>query len=299
MPGLRARLVRFWLSRFVKPKFNRSTSAVELRRIMDRGTKWGKRPRRVTVEEADVGGCAAEWHVPPGADPGDVLLYLHGGGYNFGSMANYRELGSRLALSCESRVLLPEYRLSPEHPYPAAVDDALMCYRWLLDRDVSPGRLAVAGDSAGGGLTLALLLKLKDAGLPLPSAAVCISPWADLDCRGETYDRLAVADPMLKRDVLEACAERYAAGRDVRDCFLSPVHGDYAGLPPLLIQVGADEILLGDSQRVHQLAQAAGVDVTLEVLPGLWHVVHVFATIVPEAREAIADIGRFVRRHTG
>jgi acetyl esterase/lipase len=228
---------------------------------------------------------------------GNAVLYLHGGGYSFGSMANYRELGSRLALSCQARVLLPDYRLAPEHPHPAAVEDALACYQWLLGRNVPPDELAVAGDSAGGGLTLALLLRLKQEGLPLPAAAVCISPWGDLSCRGESYERLCEADPMLTRELLLGCAERYAAGQDIANPLISPVHGDFSGLPPLLIQVGGDEILLSDAERVYEAARAAGVDARLTVLEGLWHVVHLFATAVPEARTAIADIGRFLRLH--
>lgn len=296
MPSLRARLVRAWTARFLKPKLDATTSADELRRVVNRLTRWGIRPRGVSIDACTANGCPAEWHTPRDADSETALLYLHGGGYNFGSMANYRELGSRLAVSCGSRVLLPGYRLAPEHPYPAAVEDAVACYQWLLDQQLPPGRIAVAGDSAGGGLALSLLLKLKEDGLPLPAAAVCISPWADLSCRGESYEKLCDVDPLLTRGVLQGCAERYARGEDVADRLMSPVHGDCSGLPPLLIQVGSDEILLSDSERVYEAARAAGVDARLIVLEDLWHVVHLFATAVPEARTAIAEIGTFVRR---
>ena len=296
MPCLRTRLVRFWLSQILKRRMGRKASARDLRRITNQITWWGRPPAGVDVEESTVNGCNAEWHSPQNGASGNVVLYLHGGGYNFGSTANYREFGSRLALSCQARILMPDYRLAPEHPHPAAVEDALACYRWLLEQQVPPARLAVAGDSAGGGLTLALLLKLKDEELPQPAAAVCLSPWADLSCTGEAYEQLSEIDPMMTRKVLLGCAERYAAGRDVSDTMLSPVHGDFTGLPPLLIQVGADEILLSDSERVYEAAKNAGVEATLDVLKDLWHVSHLFARVVPEVRPAIADIGNFVRR---
>lgn len=256
----------------------------------------GAAPDGVAWEEVDAGGVVAEWIVAPEASNDRVLLYLHGGGYTMGSRATHRVLVSRLSEQARARVLSVDYRLAPEHSYPAAVDDAVAAYRWLLAQGVAADRIAIAGDSAGGGLTLATLLALRDAGDPLPAAAVAISPWADLEGTGDSVQTRAHLDKMVSADALKDNADLYAAGTDLRAPGVSPLYGDYTGLPPLLIQVGDAEILLDDSVRVADRAKAAGVDVTLEVWPEMPHVWHAFAGMLPEADQAVARIGEWVRQ---
>jgi acetyl esterase/lipase len=276
----------------IKRRLERARDVPSLRKQLDR-LSWLRAVRRsVGRESVRIEHISGEWLNPP--DPAGTMLYLHGGGYHFGSIRLYRELAARLALSCAARVLLPEYRLAPEHPFPAAVDDALLVYRSLLADGQTPERIVVAGDSAGGGLSLALALALKAAGEPLPAALVCLSPWTDLTCAGETMTTCADLDAMLPADVVRHYAVSYAAGRDVRDPLISPLYGDLSGLPPLLVQVGTDEVLLSDSLRLVERARAAGASVQLDVWPEMWHVWHLFATAVPEARQAIDAIGRFV-----
>lgn len=252
-------------------------------------------PEGVVCTPVDAGGVPAEWVVAPEADSDRVLFYVHGGGYHMGSLGTHRVMASRLSAEARARVLNVDYRLAPEHPFPAAVDDSLTAYRWLLGQGVTADRVAIAGDSAGGGLTLAIVLALKDAGDPLPAAAVPISPWTDLEGTGDSMSTRADVDLMVHPDALKQGAEWYGAGQDLRQPYLSPLHGDYAGLPPLLIQVGDAEVLLDDAVRVAARAKAAGVDVTLEVWDEMPHVWHSFTGMLPEADQAIARIGEWVR----
>lgn len=242
-----------------------------------------------------AGSVAAEWVVAPGADERRAVLYLHGGGYVIGSAATHRSLASRISAAAGSRVLVVDYRLAPEHPFPAAVDDAFAAYRWLLDEGFNPAALAIAGDSAGGGLTLALMARLRDEGLPLPAAGVCLSPWVDLEGTGASAEPGAVDDPMVTREGIQAMAETYAAG-NLRAPMASPLYADLSGLPPLLMQVGTREILLDDARRIAAQAEAAGVSVTLEEEQGLIHVWHLFPG-VPESEQAVARVGDFLRQH--
>jgi acetyl esterase/lipase len=293
MPSLRARFVRSWVRFAVKRTLAQDPPVDRLRRKLDQLSYFRIVPRAVTREALTIEHVAAEWIIPP--NPQGTLLYLHGGGYHFGSIRMYRELAARLALACSARVLVPEYRLAPEHPYPAAVDDARLVYRCLLDQGHAPERLAVAGDSAGGGLTIAATLALRDAGDPLPAALVCLSPWTDLTCSGETMSTCAELDAMLPADIVRQYAASYAAGHDVRAPHISPLFGDLRGLPPLLIHVGTHEVLLSDSNRLAEAARAADVPVKLEVWPEMWHVWHLFAAMVPESRGAITGIAEFIR----
>jgi monoterpene epsilon-lactone hydrolase len=253
-------------------------------------------PDGTTVNPVDAGGVPAEWVVAPEVDESRVVLYLHGGGYCLGSLASHRALVARLSAEAKARVLSVDYRLAPEHPYPAAVDDAVAAYRWLLSEGVAADRIAIAGDSAGGGLTLATLLALKDAGDALPAAAVPLSPWTDLEGTGESVRTRAAVDLMIQADRLKESADLYANGVDLREPRLSPLHGDYTGLPPLLIQVGDAEVLLDDATRVAAIATGAGVDVTLEVWDEMPHVFQAFIGILPEADKAVARIGEWVRQ---
>ncbi len=221
------------------------------------------------------------------------MLYLHGGGYVIGSPRSHRHLAAAIATAAGSSALLLEYRCAPEAPFPAAVDDAVAAYRWLLDQGVSAGGIAIAGDSAGGGLTVATLLALRDAGLALPAAGVCISPWVDLTCSGASYATKAVADPIVKRAGVDEMARAYLGAADRRTPLASPLFADLRGLPPLLIQVGSEEVLLDDSVQLAERARAAGVDTTLEVWDQMIHVWHWFLPLLDEAEEAVAAVGRF------
>jgi acetyl esterase/lipase len=223
-----------------------------------------------------------------------VLLYLHGGGYAAGSFATHRLVAEKVAQTVGVRALLPAYRLAPEHRFPAAVDDALAVYRWLIQDDgTDPARVVVAGDSAGGGLTIALAVSARDAGLPLPAALVCISPWTDPAGTGETMRTKASSDPCFRPEDLRLQAREYLGDADPTQPLASPLYADLRGLPPLLAQVRGDELLLDDARRLVERAQAGGVDATLEVWPGLWHI---FATqgTFPDSRQAMQRLGHFL-----
>lgn len=253
-----------------------------------------------TVEPIEVGGVPSEWVRPGGAvAPDACVLYLHGGGYVIGSCNTHRALASHLARRTGLPVLVVDYRLGPEHPYPAAVDDALTAYEWLLAEGFEPDRIVVAGDSAGGGLTLATLLALRDRGRPLPALGVPISPWTDLTLSGESMTSMAEHDPMVTRPGLQRMADWYVAGVDPKDPLVSPLFADPAGLPPLLIHVGEVETLRDDAIRFAERAAAAGVDVTLEVWPEMIHVWHVFGPDVPESEAGVARIAEYIAERLG
>jgi monoterpene epsilon-lactone hydrolase len=252
----------------------------------------------VTSTPVDAGGVRSEWIVPPGATEGRVLLYLHGGGYVVGSVDMYRDLISRLARAAGARALGIDYRLAPEHPFPAAVEDATAAYRWLVSHGTAPARIAIAGDSAGGGLTLATLTALRDAGEPLPAAAACLSPWVDLQGIGASMTSKAAVDPFVQKEMIQFMAQQYLGDRDPRTPLAAPLYADLQGLPPLLIQVGTAEVLLDDATRIAERARAAGVEVSLEVWDDMIHVWQLFAPILPEGQQAIERIGAFIRAHT-
>ena len=252
----------------------------------------------VTATPVDAGGVPAEWIVPPGAAEGRVLLYLHGGGYVVCSVNTHRDLIARLARAAGARGLGIDYRLAPEHPFPAAVEDATTAYRWLVSRRTDPARIAIAGDSAGGGLTLATLIALRDAGEPLPAAAACLSPWVDLEGVGASMTAKAAVDPFVRKEMIQFMAQQYLGDRDPRTPLAAPLYADLQGLPPLLIQVGTAEVLLDDATRIAERARAAGVEVSLEVWDDMIHVWQLFAPMLPEGQQAIERIGAFIRAHT-
>jgi acetyl esterase/lipase len=252
----------------------------------------------VTCEPVDAGGVPAEWIAAPGAVSDRVILYLHGGGYVIGSINTHRAMIARIARASKARALAIDYRLAPEHPFPAAVDDATAAYRWLLAQGYKPAKIVVAGDSAGGGLTLAALVALRDAGQPMPAGAVPISPWTDLEGTGDSVRSRAAKDPMVQQENLAQSAKQYFGDHDPKDPLVSPLHANFRGLPPMLIHVGDAEILLDDSTRVAERAKAAGVQVDLEVWDDMIHVWHVFAKLLPEGQQAIDKIGKFVIART-
>ncbi len=260
----------------------------------------GTMPADVDVEDVEVpGGIPAQWITPAGADPNKVVLYLHGGGYVILSMRSHTRLVAHIAAAAGCRALNVDYRLAPEHPHPAAVDDALAAYRWLLDQGIAPANIAVSGDSAGGGLTVATLLAIKDAGLAQPAAGVPISPWVDLEGVGESMDSKSGSDLIVQREGLKQMADMYLNGRDARHPTAAPLYGDLRGLAPLYIQAGGDETLLDDSTRLATRAAHAGVEVRLDVFPEMQHVFQLSAGQVPEADDAVARIGAFLRERLG
>jgi monoterpene epsilon-lactone hydrolase len=250
------------------------------------------------VEDVDANGVACEWIATPKSEAGRVVLYLHGGCYVIGSRRSHRSMLSRLADTSGGRVLSVEYRLAPEHAHPAAMDDAVNVWRWLLAQGVAPGRVAFAGDSAGGGLVLATLVAARDAGLPMPAAAVCLSPWTDLELTGVSVRENADTDAMLREDDLRYYASLYLADQSPRAPLASPLHADLRGLPPLLLHASTTEVLRDDSARLADRARAAGVDVTFEEFDSLLHVWHFFAGMARVSDEAMGRVADFVRART-
>ncbi|OJY68151.1 MAG: hypothetical protein BGP16_14890 [Sphingobium sp. 66-54] len=252
----------------------------------------------LSSEPVDLGGVTGFRFASPHA-AADALLYLHGGAYVIGSATSYRSLAAELGRACGATTYAIDYRLAPEHPFPAAIEDAAAAYRGLLARGIAPERIVIAGDSAGGGLALALLTALRDAGDALPAAALLISPWADLSCSAGTITSKTAEDPTLTADGLRVNAALYLNGADPRAPAASPVFADFKGLPPLLVQVGSAEILLDDAVAVARAAGHAGVAVQLAIWPEMIHVWHAFAFMLPEGRAAIAQAGAFLAGHLG
>jgi len=255
-------------------------------------------PTDVRCEPVNTGGVPAEWVTTPGAVAERVICYLHGGGYVLGSINTHRELASRLSRAASARVLILGYRLAPEYLFPAAVDDSTAAYRWLLSIGVDPARLVIAGESAGGGLTVATFVALRDAGESLPAAGICLSPWVDLACLGESIVTKADIDPVANKESMLMLAKTYLGDTDPCTPLASPLYAELTGLPPLLIQVGTAECLFDDAMRLADNARAAGVDVTLEPWDDMIHMWHMFAAILPEGQQAIDRIGEFIRQHT-
>jgi acetyl esterase/lipase len=255
----------------------------------------------VRVEAATLGGRPAEWLWAEGDRPESVILYLHGGGYCIGSMDTHRGLASRLALAAHSAVAVLDYRLAPEHPFPAALDDATAAYGDLLTQGIPATRIAVAGDSAGGGLTVATVLALRRSGVELPAAAACLSPWVDLTQSSPSFRSKADADPMVTAAGLDEMAGCYLGGADPRSELVSPLFAaDLGGLPPVLIEVGEREVLLDDATRLADRIRDAGGAVTLTVWPEMIHVFQAFpAEVIPESAQSVTAVGRFVAEHQG
>lgn len=255
-------------------------------------------PSGTLVETVSAGGVPAEWVVAPGARSDCAVLYLHGGGFQIGSPRSHRELMARISASSGCRVLGLDYRLAPEHRFPAALQDARAGYDWLLEQGLTAGQLALAGDSAGAGLALSLLLAMRDDGQALPAAAVTMSAWTDLSASSPTYQSHAAVDPLNQRPMILAMARCWLGAHvDATDPRASPLFADLHGLPPLLMQAGGRETLLGDTTRFADKARAAGVAVELQVWDGMIHAFQQLPAELAEASEALAAIGAFLRRH--
>lgn len=248
-----------------------------------------------SVKQVDSGVVPAELVAADSASENTAVLYLHGGGYVIGSPRTHREFARRLSTASEAQVLVIDYRLAPENPFPAPVEDAVSAYRWLLDTGYAPEKLSIAGDSAGGGLTAAALVSIRDNGLPLPACGVCLSPWVDMEGLGDSMTTRADRDPMVQKEGLVAMAGVYLADADPRSPLAAPMYADLSGLPPLLIQVGASETLFDDAVRLNEKAQAAGVETTFEEWDDMIHVWHIFAPMLDEGQKAIERMAEFMR----
>jgi monoterpene epsilon-lactone hydrolase len=293
--SIRAEILRLGL-RFLLKRDDPHPDIAAMRERMAAFTRFTPYPPKGTkTDRLTVAGVPAIRIATPRSRVGRNVLYLHGGGYVFGSFEHYRDFIWRIADATEARVLCIDYRLGPEHPFPAAVDDAVGTYRWLIAQRADPRRIAVMGDSAGGGLVFAMLLKLRDDGVPLPAAAVALSPWTDLAMTMLASTHEVATDSMLSTTQARVFAAAYLGGADPKTPYASPVFGDPAGLPPSLIQVGSDEILRSDSERMAERLRGAGCTVELEIWPRMPHVWHLFARVLPEGRRAIEQIGAFVR----
>ena len=246
-------------------------------------------------EKVDVDGVPAEWVSAPDVDASRAVLYLHGGGYAIGSINTHRRLAFDISAASGARVLLLDYRLAPEHPFPAAVDDAATAWRWLLKQGFANTKLAIAGDSAGGGLTIATLVNLRDRKLGLPACAVAISPWVDLEGVGTSMTARSEQDPMVQKAGLGWMADMYLAGKDARTPLAAPLHADLKRLPPVLVQVGTAETLLDDATRIAERLHSAGGEVKLSVWPNMLHVFPMFAPILSEGRDGCVEVGQFIK----
>ena len=250
-------------------------------------------PADVTRQGVQADGVPCEWLIPCGSPGDSALLYLHGGGFVFGVTPQHIAMVAQLARRMGIRALMVDYRLAPDHPFPAALDDCVTAYRWLLRQGIAQHKVAVAGDSAGGNLTLTTMMKLRDGGEPLPAAAACLSPVADLTGR---HSNSQVKDPLLPPRALKYYNTSYVGNADPRDPLISPAYGDWRGLPPLLVHAGEEEILLDDATRIEALARAAGVEVQLETYPRMWHVWQLFPEL-PQAGDSLADVANFLLGH--
>ncbi|MEH7118203.1 alpha/beta hydrolase [Neobacillus vireti] len=269
----------------------------EQRELLDAAaSRMGKLPKNSQAVPLQIEGLYAEWLVPRPSLGNKVILYLHGGGYALCSANTHRPLAARIGKSAGIPVLFPEYRLAPEHPFPAAIEDAVNCYRWLLKQGYCGTDIILAGDSAGGGLSLAAALVLRDQNEPLPAGIVCLSPWVDLTSSGESYRKNEELDPYLSFKAVRDAARMYAGEESLDHPLISPVFADLSGLPPIMIQSGTHEILQSDALMLADKAKASGVKVSFQEWDGMWHVWQISGSILPEARQAIREMGQFIKR---
>lgn len=294
MASIRSKGLRFVIKHLVSKILSTDISPEVQRARIEKAFFPLWRNFKFSCDAVDVNGVPSEWMVAEGAKDDRVLLYLHGGAYTFGSPGTHADLTSRLSHVCRLKVLVINYRLAPENPFPAAVEDSTAAYRWLLAQGYQPANIIIGGDSAGGGLTMATLINLREQGDTLPAAGVCLSPWTDLCCEGDSQTTLDETDPFLSSHWLREMAKLYVQQEDARNPLISPLYGDFKGLPPILIQVGSDEVLLDDSVRLEKRLVEDGVDVSLKIYQDMWHVWQIFAAIIPEAKEALLEISEFV-----
>jgi monoterpene epsilon-lactone hydrolase len=276
----------------------RASELAQMRIDADARSKAFVLPSDVTVEPVSANGVRAEWTSTPDADTSGAILYLHGGGYVLCSLDSHRHLAAEVGRAAGTRTLAIDYRLAPEHPFPAPVEDTVAAYRYLLDSGLKANRITLAGDSAGGGLVVGAMLAIREAGLPLPGCGWCISPWVDMEALGLSFTDRAATDPTVQKAGIQMMAQWYLGGADPRHPHAAPIHGDLRGLPPLLIQVGAAETLLDDSIALARKAGAADVFVDLQIWPEMIHIWHIYFPMLAAGRRAIALGGSFVRNAT-
>ena len=272
----------------------RPTSMAERRERLDMVASAYGVASDISFEQVRIGQCEAEWSLAPGSDAGRVLLYLHGGGYCSGSIRSHRGMVSETGRAAGVRTLALGYRLAPEHPFPAALDDAVAAVEYLLGMEIPAGRIAIGGDSAGGGLALATLVRLRDAGRPLPACSWLVSPWVDLEMTGGSIDTKDADDPLIHRAYLQELASAYCGGESPRNPLISPVHADLSGLPPALVQVGSAETLLDDAVGIAERLGEVDVATTLEIWPRMIHAWHLWSARLTAGRQAMASAGAFI-----
>ncbi|MEN6409193.1 MAG: alpha/beta hydrolase [Anaerolineaceae bacterium] len=283
--------------RLKQEAWDENTSIPEFRAMCEKSnSRLAEKPEGLDVSPVDAAGLPAEWLTPVGVENDGVILYMIGGGYISGSLKDHRSMVAKIVLGSQTRMLLFEHRLAPEHPYPAALDDAVSAYRWLLAQGISPEKICIVGESAGGGLCLATLLALRDQGIALPAAAVAMSPWTDLTMSGESY-RTKAKVCLSPRGMAQVCSRYYVGNHEPRLPWISPLFGDLHGLPALYISIGDYETLLDDSTRFAAKAKDAGVDVTLRVGEKMVHCYPLMAPIFPEATQELANICQFIQKH--
>ncbi|MBB5520183.1 alpha/beta hydrolase [Amphiplicatus metriothermophilus] len=294
MPSIRARLLNRYLRLVMKPMRLHEMDPETLRAWMEKRVL-PVRLGDVALDPVEKGSVRGEWQRPNDPEPG-TILYLHGGGYVFCSVRTHRPLTTALARASRRALFSLDYRLAPEHPCPAAIEDAVAAFDWLVGEGRDPAAIVVAGDSAGGGLALAVMLALKARGGPLPAGAVLYSPWTDLAATSESVNRNARADAMFQRDSIIEGAARYAGALDRKDPRVSPLYADLSGLPPLLVFASTTEMLFDDSARLAEKAKAAGVDVDFRPREGLAHVWPLFYPLIPEAKASVRESAEFIVR---
>ncbi len=296
MTSLRAQLANRYLRLTMKKKPLHLIEAPALRRYFE-ARRIPIYPKDVTIEPVAEGAVKGEWQRPAGGGPKPVIFYMHGGGYIFGSTGLYRSMTMPMAAIAGADLFSLDYRLAPEHPCPAAIEDALAAYDWLTAR-TPPARIVLGGDSAGGGLALATLQALRQRGRPMPAGAFFYSPWTDLAATGATVASNARADAMFNETSIRESGKKYAGALDLKDPRVSPLYGDFHGLPPLLVLASRDEMLFDDARRAVEKAKAAGVSVRFEPGEGLCHVWPLFYPLFPEAKAGLETTGAFVRERT-
>jgi acetyl esterase/lipase len=292
MPSLQSRVFKE-ITKIISAHMNAISSIPKLRSFMEMGRMKPFLPVGTTFSPDKVNGVAVEWLTPSKVSTDTVILYLHGGGWTLGWKNNHRTLVAFICQAASSHAIAVDYRLAPEHPYPAALEDCLSVYRWLINNSTRPDQIVIVGDSAGANLALTTIMSLRDSNDLLPAAVVCISPMTDLTGSGETF--YSQKDALLTPRFALTMASLYYGDHDPQSPLISPLFGDLSGFPRLLIQVGEDEILLSDSIRLADKATMAGVNMKLTVWPGMWHVWHTFVPFLPEAKQAVEQIGKFIR----
>lgn len=297
MPSPQSRITRWMVKNLIAPILNAETPVVIQRKRLDKVAGLVPLPRGVKTRSLKIRGIPALW-LDVNAKNHRVILFLHGGAFNIGSIESHKEYAARLGQAADANVLLIDYRLAPEHPFPAGLDDAVAAYQWLGIQGYDSRNIAIAGDSAGGGLALSTAMRLRDSGSSLPACLCLMSPWTDLTMSGDSVKENATTDIMLNALWTRELANKYAGPDGLANPLASPHFGNYKDLPPIITHAADDEILLSDARRLTQKALEAGVDATLEEFCGVWHIWHTHAGLMPESKRAMNKIGAFIQRHT-